>query len=46
MIKGSESKTLENVHAWSIMYVEYIFFALSFAILTMFSDKITILNFA
>ena len=46
MVKGSESKTLENVHAWSIMYVEYIFFALSFAILTMFSDKITILNFA
>jgi geranylgeranylglycerol-phosphate geranylgeranyltransferase len=45
MIKGFESKTLENVHAWSIMYIEYIFFALSFAILTMFSDKITILNF-
>lgn len=45
MIKGSESKTLENVQAWSIMYVIYIFFALSFAILTMFSDKITILNF-
>jgi geranylgeranylglycerol-phosphate geranylgeranyltransferase len=46
MVKGSESKTLENVHAWSIMYVEYIFFALTFAVLTMFSDKITILNFA
>jgi len=46
MVKGLESKTLENVQAWSIMYVEYIFFALSFAILTMFSDKITILNFA
>lgn len=46
MVKGLESKTLENVHAWSIMYIEYIFFALSFAILTMFSDKITILNFA
>lgn len=46
MIKGLESKTLENVQAWSIMYVEYIFFALSFAILTMFSDNITILNFA
>lgn len=44
MIKGMESKTLENVHAWSIMYVEYIFFALTFAVLTMFSDKITILN--
>jgi geranylgeranylglycerol-phosphate geranylgeranyltransferase len=45
MVKGLESKTLENVHAWSIMYVEYIFFALAFALLTIFSDKITILNF-
>jgi geranylgeranylglycerol-phosphate geranylgeranyltransferase len=44
MIKGMESKTLENVHAWSIMYVQYIFFALTFAVLTMFSDKITLLN--
>ena len=38
MIKGdSESKTLENIHAWSIMYVEYIFFALGFAFLTIFA---------
>ncbi len=44
MVKGMESKTLENVHAWSIMYVEYIFFALAFAVLTMFSGKINILN--
>ena len=38
MIKGAESKTLENVQAWAIMYVEYIFFALSFSLLTIFSD--------
>ncbi len=38
MIKGdSESKTLENIHAWSIMYVEYIIFALGFAFLTIFA---------
>jgi geranylgeranylglycerol-phosphate geranylgeranyltransferase len=40
MFKNLESKTLENVHAWSIMYVEYIFFALAFVLLTIFSDKI------
>jgi len=38
MVKGdTESKTLENIHAWSIMYVEYIFFALGFAFLTIFA---------
>jgi geranylgeranylglycerol-phosphate geranylgeranyltransferase len=37
MIKEKESKTLENIQAWSIMYVEYIFFALTFAILTIFN---------
>ena len=36
MIRKTKSKTLENVHAWSIMYVEYIFFALGFAILTIY----------
>ena len=36
MIRNTESKTLENVHAWSIMYIEYIFFALGFALLTIF----------
>jgi len=36
MVRKSESKTLENIHAWSIMYLEYIFFALGFAILTIF----------
>jgi len=38
MLRDSESKTLENVHSWSIMYVEYIFFALTFAVLTIFSE--------
>ena len=36
MIKKTKSKKLENVHAWSIMYIEYIFFALGFAILTIY----------
>jgi len=36
MMRETESKTLENVHAWSIMYVQYIFFALSFSVLTIF----------
>ncbi|MEA3457521.1 MAG: UbiA family prenyltransferase [Candidatus Thermoplasmatota archaeon] len=41
MMKGdTESKTLENIHAWSIMYAEYIFFALGFAFLTIFSSSI------
>lgn len=38
MIRGTRSKTLENVQAWSIMYIQYIFFALSFSVLTIFSD--------
>jgi len=38
MIKKSESKTLENIHAWSIMYIEYIFYALGFAMLIIFSS--------
>lgn len=42
MIKGSESKTLENIHAWSMMYVVYIFFALGFAVLTIFSEELNI----
>ena len=37
MIRETESKTLENVHAWSIMYIEYIFFALGFSLLVIFS---------
>jgi len=38
MTKESESKTLENVHAWSVMYIEYMFFAMGFALLVIFSD--------
>jgi 4-hydroxybenzoate polyprenyltransferase len=38
MLRETESTTLENVHAWSIMYVQYIFFALTFSLLTIFSD--------
>jgi len=37
MYRETESKTLENIHAWAIMYVAYISFALSFAILTIFN---------
>jgi len=45
MIKGdTESKTLENIHAWSIMYIEYIFFALSFSFITIFSEELGFLN--
>ena len=40
MIRPSESKTLENVHAWSIMYIQYIFFAMVFSILTIFHDSL------
>ena len=42
MLKGEESKTLENIHAWSIMYVEYIFFALGFSVLTIFAGILKI----
>jgi 4-hydroxybenzoate polyprenyltransferase len=42
MIRRTESKTLENVQAWSIMYVEYIFFALCFSVLTIFSDVLPV----
>ena len=45
MIKeDKESDTLENIHAWSIMYIEYIFFALGFAFLTIFSNELEFLN--
>jgi geranylgeranylglycerol-phosphate geranylgeranyltransferase len=44
MIRSSESKTLENVKAWSVMYVEYIFFALCFSVLTIFSEYFTFLK--
>jgi geranylgeranylglycerol-phosphate geranylgeranyltransferase len=44
MVRSSESKTLENVKAWSVMYVEYIFFALCFSVLTIFSEYFTFLK--
>ncbi len=44
MMRSKESKTLENVHAWSIMYAEYIFFALTFSVLTIFSEFLGILK--
>jgi 4-hydroxybenzoate polyprenyltransferase len=33
MLKHNESKSLENVHAWVLMYLEYLFFAISFSVL-------------
>jgi len=38
ILKGTESKIFENVHAWSLMYLQYIFFAMGFALITIFSD--------
>ncbi len=41
MFRGDEeSETLENIHAWSVMYVIYIFYALGFAFLTIFQDQL------
>jgi len=45
ILKESESKSLENVHAWSIMYIVYITFALGFALLVIFSDFVQIPKF-
>jgi 4-hydroxybenzoate polyprenyltransferase len=38
MIRGTESQTLENVHAWSVMYIQFIFFAMIFSVITIFND--------
>lgn len=38
IIRGKESDTLENVNAWSLMYIQYICFAMGFSLLTIFSD--------
>jgi geranylgeranylglycerol-phosphate geranylgeranyltransferase len=38
IIRGKESDTLENVNAWSLMYIQYISFAMGFSLLTIFSD--------
>lgn len=44
-IGDRESETLENIHAWAVMYVVYIFFALGFAVLTIFHEPLqTILS--
>jgi len=38
MIRETEGKTLENVQAWSMMYLQYIIFAMGFSLLTIFSE--------
>lgn len=41
MIKGdTESATLENSHAWAIMYVVYMMYSLGFSVLTIFHDPL------
>ena len=40
IIGDTESQTLENIHAWSVMYVIYIFYALGFSILTIFQEPL------
>ena len=42
LINERESKTLENVYAWSFMYLEYLFFALGFTILIIFGEMGTL----
>ncbi len=38
MMKETESTTLENVPAWALMYLQYIFFGLGFGLLTIYQD--------
>lgn len=38
LIMESENKLLENVYAWSFMYVEYLFFAIGFTFLIIFGE--------
>ena len=38
IIRETESEGLENAHAWSIMYVQYMIFAMGFSLFTIFSD--------
>jgi len=35
---GTESKTLENVQAWAIMYILYIVYAMAFSLMVIFRD--------
>lgn len=39
-IGDSESETLENIHAWSVMYAVYMMYALGFAVLTIFHGSL------
>ena len=39
MLKHSESKSLENVHAWVLMYLEYLFFAVGFSVLIILGQQ-------
>jgi len=42
MFRGDEeSQTLENIHAWSVMYFVYMIYALGFAILTIFQEPLS-----
>lgn len=38
ILKHNESRTLENVQAWSLMYVTYLFFAIGFTTLIIFGE--------
>jgi 4-hydroxybenzoate polyprenyltransferase len=38
MLKQQQSETLENVQAWSLMYVTYLFFAISFTALIILGE--------
>lgn len=44
MLKQSQSKTLENTQAWSLMYITYLFYAIGFASLIIFG-KLGYLDF-
>ncbi|MFO7678008.1 MAG: UbiA family prenyltransferase [Thermoplasmatota archaeon] len=39
MKKGTESKDLENVRAWSLMYVTFLFYSISFVLLIVFGES-------
>jgi 4-hydroxybenzoate polyprenyltransferase len=39
MFKHNESQTLENIHAWSLMYVVYLFYAIIFSTLIMLGEN-------
>lgn len=41
-LKEIVSDTLENIQAWSIMYLQYIIFAMGFSLLTIYSDVLAL----